>query len=352
MKNTSIRISGNDKLSLLSNLSTMFNAGIPILETVESMAEDAKGNTKKILDSVQADLVQGQSVYSAFSKFPKVFNKVTINVIRASEEAGTLDVVLKDIKAQTQKDMEFMDSIKSALTYPVVILITFILVLLMILIVVIPKVATVFNQLKIDLPLPTQILILFSNLILQFTIPLLIVLAVLGFLIVFFYRTKRQLLLGVLFSFPIISNLIKNIDLARFSRSMFLLLTSGITITNALELTREVVIRRDIAKAISDAQSTVLSGKRLSESFKARKDLFPGIVVKIIEAGEKTGTLDKSMQEVSDHMDYQVTSSLKKIVALLEPLMLVFVGILVGGMMFSIISPIYGLISQVGGGGG
>ena len=350
MKNASIGISNNDKLSLLSNLATMFNAGIPILETVESMAEDAKGNTKKILDSVQADLIQGQSIYSAFSKFPKVFNKVTINVIRASEEAGTLDVVLKDIKLQTQKDMEFMDSIKSALTYPAVILITFILVLLMILVVVIPKIATVFNQLKVDLPLPTQILILFSNLILQFTIPLLIVLFVLGVLIVFFYRTKRQMLLSVLFSLPVVSKLIKNIDLARFSRSMYLLLTSGITITNALELTRDVVIRRDIAKAISDAQQTVLSGKRLSESFKTRKDLFPGIIVKIIEAGEKTGTLDKSMQEASDYMDYQVTSSLKKIVALLEPLMLVFVGILVGGMMFSIISPIYGLISQVGGG--
>ncbi len=352
MKNASINISANDKLSLFSNLSTMFNAGIPILETVESMGEDAKGNTKKILDSVQADLIQGQSVYNTFSKFPKVFNKVTINVIRASEEAGTLDVVLKDIKVQTQKDMEFMDSIKSALTYPIVILITFMIVLLIILVVVIPKVATVFSQLRVELPLPTKILIIFSNLILQFTIPLLIFTAVGIALIIFLYRTKRQLLLGFLFSLPVISTLIKHIDLARFSRSMFLLLTSGITITNALELTRDVVIRRDIAKAITDAQQTVLSGKRLSESFKTRKDLFPGIVVKIIEAGEKTGTLDKSMQEVSEHMDYQVTSSLKKLVALLEPIMLVFVGILVGGMMFSIISPIYGLIGQVGGGGG
>ena len=345
----SISISNNDKLSLLSNLATMFNAGIPILETIESMSEDSKGNIKKILDSVRDDLIQGQSIYSAFSKFPRVFNKVTINVIKAAEEAGTLDVVLKDIKSQTQKDMEFMDSVKSALTYPIVILIVFFLVLFVILVVVIPKVSVVFEQLRVELPLPTKVLLFVSNIILDFTLPLVIILILLGAGVVMLYKRKKQILFSILFAFPVISTLVKNIDIARFSRSMFLLLTSGITITNALELTRDVVIRRDIHKTIGEAQETVLAGKRLSEAFKARKDLFPSLIVKIIEAGEKTGTLDKSMEEVSMHMDYQVTSSLKKVVALLEPIMLVMVALLVGGMMFSIISPIYGLISQVGG---
>ena len=328
----------------------MFNAGIPILETIESISEDSKGNTKKVLESVKADLVQGSSIYTAFSKFPSVFDSVTVSVIKASEEAGTLDVVLKDIKIQIQKDMEFTDSLKSALTYPIIILILFFGVLLLILVVVVPKIATVFNQLRVQLPLPTRVLIFLSDLILHYTIPLIIAFAASVTLIIFMYKKKKHLLLGVIFSMPVISNLIKEIDLAKFSRSMYLLLSSGITITNALELAKDVVIRRDVSGSISYAQETILSGKKLSDAFKDRKSLFPGIVVKIVEAGEKTGTLDKSMEEISSYMDYQVAASLKKVVALLEPLMLVFVGVLVGGMMFSIISPIYGLISQVGGG--
>ncbi len=345
-----ITISNNEKLSLLSTLSTMINAGIPILETVDSMIEDSKGNTKKIIESIRDDLIQGKSLSTAFSKFPSAFDKVTVNVIRASEEAGTLEVVLKDLKTQLQKDMIFMDNVKSAVTYPIIILVLFLVVLLLILVVVIPKIATVFTSLRIKLPLPTQILIFMSNIILHYTIPLVVGLIVVVGSIMLLFKFKKSTILGFVFSLPLISNLIKEIDLVRFSRGMYLLLNSGIAITSALILAQEIVIRKDIGKAILIAQETVLSGKKLSEAFKDKKNIFPGVVVKIIEAGEKTGTLDKSMEEIAEYMDYQVNSTLKTVISLLEPLMLVFVGLLVGGMMMSIIGPIYGLISQVGGG--
>ncbi len=350
MSAKNITISNNEKLSLFSTLSTMINAGIPILEAVDSIIEDSKGNTKKIVESIRDDLIQGKSLSTAFSKFPSVFNKVTINVIKASEEAGTLDVVLKDLKTQLQKDMVFMDNVKSAITYPIVILVLFLVVLMIILVVVIPKIATVFTQLRVKLPLPTQILIFMSNVILHHTILVLggLVIVIGGLILLF--KFKKSIILGFIFSLPLISNLIKEIDLVRFSRGMYLLLSSGITITSALILAQEIVMRKDIAKVISISQETVLSGKKLSEAFKDKKTIFPGIVIKIIEAGEKTGTLDKSMDEIAEYMDYQVNSTLKTVISLLEPLMLVFVGLLVGGMMMSIIGPIYGLISQVGGG--
>ena len=116
-----ITISNSDKLSLIGTLSTMINAGIPILETIDSLLEEAKGNTKKILESIRADLVQGESLYAALSKFPLVFDKVTVSVIKASEEAGTLDVVLNDLKIQIQKDKECKNSLKSAINEPMVI---------------------------------------------------------------------------------------------------------------------------------------------------------------------------------------------------------------------------------------
>ena len=349
MKTEYIRLSNNDTLTMIGTFSTMINAGIPILETVDSLLEDAKGNTKKILMSIEEDLIQGKPLHVCFSKFPLVFDKVSVNIIKASEEAGTLNIVLKDLKDQIQKDMEFTDEVKSALMYPFIVLIVFLVVLLIILVVVIPKISTVFLQLNADLPLPTRVLIFTSNIIIHNLIQLLIALLGIGFSIYLMFRYQRKFILHLLYTLPLVSTIIKGIDLTRFFRSMYLLLSSGVIITSALELAKDVVIRQDIAKSIEYAQESVLAGRRLSEALKERKDIFSGIMIKIVEAGERTGSLDKSMGDISNDMDYQVTRMLKTSITLLEPLMLIFMSILVGGMMISIIAPIYGLVSNIGG---
>lgn len=348
MNTSKITISNNDKLSLISNFSTMLTAGIPILETVDSLNEDAKGNVKKILETMREDLVQGKHMYSTFEKFPQVFDKVTVNIIKASEEAGTLETTLKDMKDQIKKGMEFNDKIKSALTYPIFIMFVFIAVLLMILVVVVPKISTVFSRLKVTLPLPTKILIFASNLVVNHPLSTLAVIAGAVGGVIFLYKAQRRLFLRIMFKLPLVTKLIHQIDLTRFSRSMYLLLSSGITITSALELSQEVVLKPEISAAIAHSKEMILAGRNLSEGFKDRKSVFPGVIIKIIEAGERTGTLDKSMQDISDHLDYEVNNTLKTLTTILEPLMLVMVGVMVGGMMLAIIAPIYGLIGSVG----
>ncbi len=337
-----------DKIALFDNLSTMLGAGISILEAVDSLLEDSKGNPKKLLSELRQDLTQGKQVYASFERFPNTFDKVTINIIRASEEAGTLDVALKDIKKHIQKEMEFLDKIRSAMIYPIVIMVVFFLVMLLILIFVMPKLASVFGRMDVELPLPTKILMFLSDLIIHNTIPLIIgiVLVIVGFILL--YLKKRAFVLRIFFSLPLISGLIKQIDIARFTRSMALLLSSGLTITNALELCEEIVWRRDMQKLVAHTQKSVLSGKRFAEGIRDGKGLIPMIVIKLVEAGEKTGSLDKAMQDVSEHMDYEVQRSLNTLTTLLEPVMLLFIGIVVGGMMLSIIAPIYSLIGQVG----
>src|SRR5260221_7202848 len=151
METSKITISASDKLNLLSNISTMMSAGIPIIETVDSLLDEAKGNPRKILQQLKEDLMQGKHIYSSFALFPRAFDKVTINIIRASEEAGTLDTTLKDLRAQIQKDMEFTDRIRGALTYPLFIFVVFIAIMLLILLVVIPKISTVFLHLHVVL---------------------------------------------------------------------------------------------------------------------------------------------------------------------------------------------------------
>ncbi len=165
MKLQSIRLSGSDKITLISNLSTMLAAGIPIMEAVRSIKQESKGNQRKVLETLESDLAAGNHVHMSFAKFPKVFNKVTVNLIKASEEAGNLETTLRDIKKNIQDEMEFSDKVKSSLMYPVFVMIVFVGVFLGILVFVVPRISTVFTRLRVELPLPTRIMIAVSDLI-------------------------------------------------------------------------------------------------------------------------------------------------------------------------------------------
>ena len=349
MKTQNISISINEKVGLIISLATMLSSGITLMEAVCSLLEDSKGNQQKLLQAIKDDIGQGKRLYECFARFPAIFDSVTVNIIKASEESGTLDTTLKQLIVNIKKDMEFMDKIKSALIYPLFIMMVFVAMLLMILIVVVPKLGTVFKTLKMDLPLPTKILIFMSDLILQYTIPLIIFLIAGVLLLMFIYKTKKKLLQRIVFSLPVIKNLIIKVDLTRFCRSMGSLLKSGIIITSALDLTQEIVFNNNVNKMIGYCKTVVLSGKNLSDGLIANKKMVPTLMIKIIESGEKSGTLDKSMAEVAEFLDYEVSGLLKTVTAMLEPIMLVGVGVMIGGMMLAIISPIYGLISQVGG---
>lgn len=348
MKFASATFSNSEKISLISNLSTMLAAGIPILEVVNSLREDAKGTTRVILEEMRNDLFGGKQLSVTFAKFPMVFDRVTVNVVKASEEAGTLDVTLKDLRENIRKETEFTDNVRSSLLYPVFIVIVFFAVFLVILFIVVPKIATVFSRLQTQLPLPTRLLIFLSSILTRYTS--LVTVGAIGLvaLVVFLYKTQRNFLLKLFFSMPLISALAHQIDLTRFSRSMYLLLYSGIPITAALELASDVVMKDSTRKLILSASAMLMSGKKLSESFRASPGHIPKLMIKLIEAGEKTGSLDRSMQDVSEYFDYQVTNTLKTLTVLLEPVMLVLVGFVIGGMMIAIVAPIYGLIGNVG----
>ncbi len=349
MKKKQVRLSTNDKLALFNNMAVMISAGIPILETVDSLLEDSKGSQQNILKALRDDLMQGKKISDSFAQYPNVFDNVTISLIKVAEEAGSLDTTLHDLTNTIRKDMEFSDKVRSAMIYPIFIMVVFLGVFLMILTFVVPKIATVFSRLKVDLPLPTQVMIYLSNLILTNTIPLILALIVFTAFSILLFRYKRRAIIGIFLSLPLISQLAREIDLTRFTRSLYLLLNSGMPITSALELSQTVVSKKEIESAIKYIYETVTSGDKFSKGLKDRKHLFPSIMIKMTEAGERSGSLESSMQNVSEYLDYQVSKTLKTLTALLEPLMLVIVGVLIGGMMMAIIAPIYGIISQVGG---
>lgn len=340
-------LTSRDKLSLFSSLSTMLGAGIPILEAVDSLLEEAKGNQKKVLVVLKEELNEGKTIAEALGNFPNAFDKVSLSLIKASEEAGTLEQVLKDITKNVRKEIEFTDKVRSALLYPVLVFIVFLLVLIVILVFVIPRVAVVFRRLNVTLPLPTKILISLSDLLTSYYLVIIIGTLVLTIFSIWFYKKHRQLFLNLLYSLPLLSKLAREIDLTQFTRSMSLLLSSGIPITEALALAEQVVVKKEILTVVEESKRMVQGGKEFSAVLKDHKKVIPPIMIRITEAGEKSGTLEKSMQELTEDFEIAVLNNLKSLTTMLEPIMLVVVGILVGGMMLSIIAPIYQLIGNI-----
>lgn len=344
-----ISISKQDRLTFLSELGTLLAAGIPISEAIESLLKEAKNNQQKILQTLRRDLEEGKTISKSFARFPEAFDQITVSLIEAAEQSGTLDTTLKDLILSLHKEIDFDDRIRAAMAYPFMIVLVFFGVLTMILTFVVPRIASVFTRLKVTLPLPTKILIAISNFIMSYT-PLVIGGIILfGVLIFILYKTRKKEFTNFLASLPFLSKIVREIDLARFTHSLALLLIAGIPITDALDLAKNVASKKEIFNLIVHLKEEVSSGKTLADGLKKSADIVPQTMIRITEAGEKSGNLEKSMEELSNYFDVRVNNTLKTITTLLEPILLVIIGLLVGGMMLAIIAPIYGLIGQIKG---
>jgi type IV pilus assembly protein PilC len=345
----SLTLRSRQRLEFISNLATMLAAGIPIIDAIDSMLPDARGNLRRLLVQIRADLNEGHPISVSLAKAPRAFDPVMVNLIRAAEEAGTLDTTLKDMIKTIKKEMEFSSNIKGALMYPVFVVGVFVAVLGVILGFVIPRIAKVFLALRVPLPLPTRILMWASDILVRYFPFVIGGLALLIVGVIILFQTRRRVLINAALSLPLLNRLGRQIDLARLTRSMSLLLASGIPITEVLELAKHVVNKREVIRLLEQSQADVSAGKPLSAGFRASPHVVPPMMMRIVEAAEVSGTLESSMQELSEYFEAQVSEALKTLTALLEPILLVVIGLLVGGMMASIITPIYSLIGQVHG---
>jgi type IV pilus assembly protein PilC len=340
-------LTANEKLTIVSELATMLSSGIPISESIASLQEGSKGNVKKLLDTLAEDVSEGKTISYSFEKIHGVFDPVTISLLRAGEKSGNLETTLKDIKNNIAKDIEFNNKVSGALAYPATIFVVFGAVIILILTFVIPRIAGVFSKLRVVLPLPTRILISVSNFVLAYYPYIILTVIALIVLTALLFRYKKRELLNILFSLPFISKIIIQIDLARFTRNFSILLKSGIPIIEALELTKKVVNKKEIAKMISFSIDEITKGGTLSSSLIKYSKVLPSTMIKIVQGGEKSGKLETSLSELSEYFDLRVTNSLKTATTLIEPILLIIIGLMVGGMMLAIISPIYGLIGQI-----
>jgi type IV pilus assembly protein PilC len=342
-----IKLSNNEKLTLIQNLSYLLNGGIPIMSALMAISQDSKGSMQKVTEQLIEDVQQGTKLYQAMERFPDSFDTVMLNLVKTGEESGNLEVVLAELHKKIKKDVEFVRQVKAALAYPIFVFILTFFILTVILTFVVPKISEVFIRLELELNIGTRFIIWLSKFVVNnyLLVIVLMVLFIFGLVMGFKYFKKR--IVVILYHLPYISSLVRYIDLTVFTRNMGLMLKAGVPIQDALELSKNIVNTKKMTLAIEDIKETVSEGKPMSSEIAKHKSIFPHMMFQIVEIAERSGTLETSLIDLSEQYDEITTNTLKTLTNLIEPMLIAFVGIIVGGILLSIIAPIYQLIGQI-----
>lgn len=330
-------------------LATMINAGLPLVQALAIMQRqvDHKG-LQRILKDVRTDVEGGLPLSDAFAKHPKTFNRLYLNLVRAAEVSGTLDSVLDRIAVFQEKDLALRGKIKSAMTYPAVVMVFALGITYFLLTTIVPQFASILDQLGGELPIITQGLIAVSNFLQTKTWILVIVGVIVFFAYRAYYRTDkgRHQIDAIKLKIPVFGNLISKSALASFSRTLGLLLKSGVNIVESLEITRGTANNAIVEDAINNAKLAVQRGEQISGPLAASK-VFPPMVVSMVAIGEETGALDAMLDKVADFYDREVDEAVDQLTAALEPMMIVFLGGIVGLIVAGMFLPMFSIIGQL-----
>lgn len=329
--------------------SVMLDAGLPLVQCLEIIATQQENKTfANILYQVRNDVESGSTLADAMRRHPRAFDALFVNMISAGEAGGILDVILTRLSGFIEKIIKLKSALRSAAIYPAVILSVALGVVTIILLKVIPVFATLFEGLGATLPLPTRIVLALSHVLGQFFLfaVVALILTVVG--LRYYYKTEQGRLLidGLLLKMPIFGMVLKKISVARFSRTLSTLLSSGIPILEALDITARTAGNKVIENALLRARRAIEEGKTLIEPLKAAK-VFPPMVLQMTSVGEQTGELDTMLTKVADYYDEEADVAIKNFLTLLEPLLIVFLGVVVGGIVISMYLPLFSLISKL-----
>jgi type II secretory pathway component PulF len=346
-KYSKIKLKSKDRLSLITDLTTMLKSGISIMDAVVSLEKDARGNSKKILSRIRNGLYNGESLAKILEKFPRTFDQITVNLIRAAEAGGTLETTLQDIADTGKKEANFSEQLRNTMIYPFIVLVIFLAIIILVLTFVMPRVSKVFKSLNINMPLITRVMLAASTFFMAHWYEVIAGLIILIFLSAVLFVTHKRFIYRMFLALPMLHKLGRDIDYARFMRSFALLMRAGVPILDALKYAEPVVQKKEIALVVHQMRNDVANGKELAGSLASTHGVVPALMERSIKTAEETGTLEQALQNLADYFDDQVSSSLKVLGSVVEPVMIVFVGIMVGVLMISVIAPVYGMISQL-----
>lgn len=340
------KIPTKEKIFLLQNLSIAVKSGLPLAEALEGMSEQTKNKKlRAILEESSSKIKKGKSFAQSLEKYKNDFGEMFVNMINAGEISGSLDKVLKELYKQHKKDYELKSKIKGALIYPCVILIAMTLIGFFMVFFVLPNITKMFEELDAELPFATRALINFSN----FTQNNGLLLAALGLTFLFVIYRLLKTAKGkyirdyVLLKTPIFGKIIIQINLARISRSLSSLMKTDIDIINALYITEKVIGNHIYKKTIADFSQAIQKGKRLDELMKKYPKLYSMTFTQMVATGENTGSLDKILSDVASFYEEDVSRTMDSLPTMIEPLLMIMMGLAVAGIALAIMMPIYSL---------
>jgi type IV pilus assembly protein PilC len=345
------RVSFQDKLLFTKHLSTMVKAGIPIVDAFETLIEQSKSMYfKKVLTGIMSDLENGKTLARSLGKYPKVFDTFYISLIEIGETSGTLNENIEFLTKQLAKDYALRKKVKSAMLYPAIVLTTTIIMGSFISLFILPRLVGFFDSFEIDLPLSTKMLVWFSVFMKNYGAAFFLIIIFLIVVLRFVVRSNsvKPKWHTILLKLPIFGRMISYTQLSRFTRNLGTLIKSGVPITKSLEVTSQTLSNVRFRNDLEEISGLLSKGKSIGETMKKDKyDIFPPLVWRMIIIGEKTGKLDETLLYLGDFYDDEVDDISRNLSTILEPILLIFIGLVVGFVALSIISPIYQLTGSV-----
>ena len=339
------RITLKDLNMMTRQLSTFEGAGLPILTSLKALEEQTENwRFKEIVNEIKKGVEGGSELSDAMERFPEVFSVLYVNMVRAGEAAGRLHEILTRLAELGERDAETQAQIKSAMRYPQIVIIVITGVFLGITTFILPKFAQLFARFNTELPLPTKVMLAINKIFHSYWYILLIFIIALvaGFKWVLKTKKGRAIWDRFILNSPIFGKLIQTAIMARFSRIMSTLLSSGLPVLNALDITRDVLGNVVIAKALDDVKDNVKEGRGMSEPLSMHKE-FPPLVVHMVAAGEESGALDSLLQKIAEHYDKEVSDAIKNLTTLIEPILVFILGLMVLGLALAIFLPMWNM---------
>jgi type IV pilus assembly protein PilC len=343
-------VSAKELAVFTRQFSVMIDAGLPLVQCLEILAGQQENPFfQKVLTATRSSVEGGATLSAAMRLHPKVFDALFVNMVEAGETGGILDTILQRLAQYIEKNVKLQRAVKSAMVYPIGVLSIAGGVIVLLLWKVVPIFATLFAGLGAELPMPTRVVIAMSNFvgsIFGLLIVVAVVAAIVGLKVWYGTPQGRFVIDSTLLKLPVLGILLRKIAVARFTRTLGTLISSGVPILEGLDITAKTAGNAVVERALIQVRKSLEEGKSLTEPLKDSK-VFPGMVTQMIAVGEQTGAMDAMLQKIADFYEDEVDAAVKDLLTALEPIMIVFLGLVVGGVVISMYLPLFSLIGKL-----
>ncbi len=331
--------------------SVMIDAGLPLVQCLDILSSQQENKEfKRILNEIKSTVEGGSTFAESLGKFPQVFDDLFVNLVAAGEVGGILDTILNRLSGFMEKSEKLKGEVKGALTYPIAVIVIALIIVTGLLVFIVPIFEDMFSSFGSALPLPTQIVVNMSDFLAAHGIKLLFAIFGVLFGLKRIYKTKKgQVVMdGIFLKLPVFGDILRKTAVARFTRTLGTMMSSGVPILEALEIVAKTAGNKVIEAAIMKARDALSEGKTLAEPL-ADTGVFPGMVTQMISVGEATGAMDSMLNKIADFYEDEVDAAVGTLTALIEPMLMAFLGVVVGGLVIALYLPIFSLAGAAGG---